>query len=188
MPLACEIAYLQYYAENKAERTEETDQICRDFLEKLLEAGIVLPLYQDYAGFLPQMEEYLDKTILEYRVSPGSKAVIHYVIHGDGNGEQQYCKEEMRNMYAGICVKEFTLFFGERLQYYITEGEDGKEQLTKSSTINKSDMGQESAEGRYSVLNDIMVGKTLQDYNTVDSLLHEYYRQDFMTGKVFKPR
>ena len=49
-------------------------------------------------------------------------------------------------------------------------------------------MGQESAEGRYSVLNDIMVGKTLQDYNTVDSLLHEYYRQDFMTGKVFKPR
>lgn len=188
VPLACEIAYLQYYAENKAERTEETDQICRDFLEKLLEAGIVLPLYQDYAGFLPQMEEYLDKTILEYRVSPGSKAVIHYVIHGDGNGEQQYCKEEMRNMYAGICVKEFTLFFGERLQYYITEGEDGKEQLTKSSTINKSDMGQESAEGRYSVLNDIMVGKTLQDYNTVDSLLHEYYRQDFMTGKVFKPR
>ena len=43
-------------------------------------------------------------------------------------------------------------------------------------------------EGRYSVLNDIMVGKTLQDYNTMDTLLQEYYRQDFVTGKLFTIR
>lgn len=188
IPLVGQIAYLQYYAENPAERTQEKLPICREFLISLLEQGIVLPLYKEYAGVLPQLEEYRDKTMLEYRTSPGSRAAIHYVIHTEGDGEQQYRREEMRNMYAGICVKEFVLFFGERLQYYITEGEEGKEQLTQSGTVSRSEEGTESAEGRYFLLNDIMVGKTLQDYNTVDSLLQEYYRQDFITGRIFTTR
>ena len=187
-PLVCEIAYLQYFAENKEERTPENQKICTRFLKDLLARKIVLPLYQEYQGYLPQLYEYMDKTILEYRVKPGNRAVIHYVIHGEENADKEYCQEEMKDMYAGICVKEFILFFGESLQYYITEGEEGKEQLTQSSTIQKSDMGQESMEGRYLVLNDIMVGKTLQDYNTMDTLLQEYYRQDFVTGKLFTIR
>ena len=82
-------------------------------------------------------------------------------------------------------MKEFTLFFGERMQYYITEEVNGKEQLTQSGTINKSDIGQENFEGRFSILNDIMIGKTLQDYDTVDKLLHEYYQKDFLVNKLF---
>ena len=97
----------------------------------------------------------------------------------------EYCKEEMRDMFGGICVKEFVLFFGERLQYYITEETENGEQLTKSGTINKSDIGQENIESRFSMLNDIMIGKTLQDYDTVDKLLLEYYRQEHMVEQMF---
>ena len=89
-------------------------------------------------------------------------------------------------MFAGICVKEFILFFGERLQFYITEESEEGEQLTKSGTISKSDIGQECSESRFSLLNDIMIGKNLQDYDTVDHLLEEYYRQDFMVDKIFR--
>ena len=32
-----------------------------------------------------------------------------------------------------------------------------------------------------------MIGKTLQDYDTVDHLLEEYYRKDFMVEKLFTP-
>lgn len=35
------------------------------------------------------------------------------------------------------------------------------------------------------MLNDIMIGKTLQDYDTVDSLLQEYYRLDHMVEEIF---
>ena len=103
---------------------------------------------------------------------------------GDGV-EHEYCKEDMKDMFAGICVREFILFFGERLQFYITEEMDGKEQLTKSGTINKSDIGQENFESRFTMLNDIMIGKTLHDYDTVDGLLREYYERDYMVDRIF---
>ena len=81
--------------------------------------------------------------------------------------------EEMKDMFAGICVKEFILFFGERLQFYITEDSGSGEQLTKSGAVNKSDIGQDSFESRFTVLNDIMIGRTLHDYDTVGDLLRE---------------
>ena len=183
--LVNKIAYLKFYAENKQEQTMDSRAVCTVFLQDLLQEQLVFAFYKEYQGYLPQLDVYLDKTILEYRVKPDSRAVIHYVIQGDGENQNEYCKEEMKNMFGGICVKEFTLFFGERMQYYITEEVNGKEQLTQSGTINKSDIGQENFEGRFSILNDIMIGKTLQDYDTVDKLLHEYYQKDFLVNKLF---
>lgn len=184
----CKIACLQYYAEDKQEQNETVKAVCCSFLRDLLDEQIVLPVYKEYQGYIPQMDEYQDKTIVEYRTKPGGKAVIHYVIQSEDNTENEYCKEEMKDMFAGICVKEFILFFGERLQFYITEESEGNEQLTKSGTINKSDIAQESFESRFTLLNDIMIGKTLHDYDTVDDLLMEYYRQDYMVNRVFRVR
>lgn len=184
----CKIAFLQYYAENKDEQDEQVREVCCDFLRQLLEEHIALPIYKEYQGYIPQMDEYQDKTMIEYRAKPGSRAVIHYVIQGEDSAESGYRKEEMRDMFEGICVKEFILFFGERLQFYITEESEGGEQLTKSGTINKSDIGQDNFESRFTVLNDIMIGKTLHDYDTVDDLLREYYRKDYVVDRVFRLR
>ena len=184
----CRIAFLQYYAENKQEQDETVRQTCCVFLRALLDEGIVLPFYKEFQGFIPQMDEYQDKTMVEYRAKPNAKVVIHYVIQGEGTEESEYRKEEMKDMFAGLCVKEFILFFGERLQYYITEESDGAEQLTQSGAINKSDIGQDNFESRFTLLNDIMIGRTLHDYDTVDNLLREYYRQDYMTNTIFRVR
>lgn len=184
----CKAAFLQYYAENREAQDETVKKVCRDFLAQLWEEHIVLPVYKEYQGYIPQMDEYQDKTMVEYRVKPGHKAVIHYVIQGGEKEENEYCKEEMQDMFEGICVREFVLFFGERLQYYITEETENGEQLTESGTINKSDIVQEDFESRFTVLNDIMIGKTLHDYDTVDRLLREYYRQDYIVDKIFRIR
>ena len=188
MHIVCKIAFLQYYAENKQEQDETIRQVCCDFLKDLLDENIVLPVYREYQGYIPQMDEYQDKTMVEYRAKPGCKAVIHYVIQSDDGTENEYCKEEMKNMFAGICVKEFVLFFGERLQFYITEESEGTEQLTRSGTVNKSDIVQDNFESRFTMLNDIMIGMTLHDYDTVDGLLREYYRQDYMADNIFQMR
>lgn len=183
--LVCKLAYLKYYAENNQEITEDIRNVICQFLQELLQKQIVLPMFKEYQGYLSVLDRYLDKSILEYRAKPGHRAVIHFLIQKEDGSEQEYCKEEMRDIFAGICVKEFTLFFGERLQYYITEEENGKEQLTQSGTISRSDIGSSTGESRFSMLNDIMIGKTLQDYDTVDHLLEEYYRKDFMVDKLF---
>ena len=188
VPLVCKIAFLRYYAENKEEQDEGIRAVCCDFLTELTDQGVVLEVYKEYQGYIPQMDEYQDKTIVEYHAGPGARAVIHYVIQTDGGGEAQYRREEMRDVFAGLCVKEFILFFGERLQYYITEETAGGEQLTLSGAVNRSEIGQESTGSRFSVLNDIMIGMTMHDYNTVDGLMREYYVCDYMTREIFRMR
>lgn len=188
MHRVCKMAFLQYYAENRHEQDERIRQTCCAFLQDLLADRIVLPLYKDYQGYIPQMDEYQDKTIIEYRTRLGSRAVIHYMIQDEESAEGEYCTEEMRDMFEGICVKEFVLFFGERLQYYITEESEKGSQPTRSNSISTSDMDQDGFESRFTLLNDIMIGKTLHDYDTVNDLLMQYYRQDFVVDCLFKMR
>lgn len=185
--LVCKLAYLKYYAENRSEITPEIKENIKEFLQDLLAKQIILPLFKEYQGYIPALDILQDKSILEYRAKPGHRATIHYLIQKEGGAEEEYCRENMKDMFEGICVKEFILFFGERLQYYITEETDGKEQVTQSGTINRSDMGDAVHENsRFNMLNDIMIGKTLQDYDTVDKLLGEYYKRDFMVERLFK--
>ena len=188
MHRVCKMAFLQYYAENRHEQDDRVRQTCRAFLQDLLAERIVLPLYKDYQGYIPQMDEYQDKTIIEYRAKPGNRAVIHYMIQDEESTGEEYCTEEMRDMFEGICVKEFVLFFGERLQYYITEESEKGSQPTRSNSISTGEMDQDDFENRFTLLNDIMIGKTLHDYDTVNNLMRQYYRQEFVVDSLFRLR
>ena len=127
-----------------------------------------------------------DKTIIEYHANPFSKACLHYVIlHEDGESDE-YIAEYMKEVYSGVFFKEFILFFGESLQYYITEEKNGEEQLTESGTLQKSDIRGKENDSRYQLVNDIVISKTLQDYDTMDKLLEEYYRKEFLNSRLFE--
>lgn len=182
----CKLAWLRFFADR--ERTAEIEKICGVFLETLLAQGIVMPFYRNYFGSAVQLSAYLDKTMVEYRTKPGSRVTIHYLLQGKENDGQEYTHEEMRDMFGGIYVKDFILFFGEKLQYYITEESEAGEQVTQSSVISAADAGEEGFAGRFGILNDIMIGETLQDYNTVEDLLFTYFRQDHMTEQIFTLR
>lgn len=184
--LVCKIAFLKYYAENREEITEAVGAVIREFLQEMLKRHIVLPLLKEYQGYLPALDILQDRSILEYRTKPGNRVMVHYLIQKEEETEQEYRRENMKDMFAGICVKDFVLFFGEKLQYYITETEDGKEQVTQSGTITGSDAnGIVHESSKFNMLNDIMISRALQDYDTVDELLEEYYKKDFMTDTLF---
>ncbi len=91
-------------------------------------------------------------------------------------------------MFGGICVSDFILFFGEQLRYYITEESEAGEQLVVSDVIRKGEAGEDISEGRFNILNDIMIGKTLHDYDTVNDLLLAYFKQDHMVEQIFTVR
>ena len=121
----------------------------------------------------------------EYKGNPESSVVIHYIINREEEENGDYVREEMKNMYGGIFVKEFLLFFGETLQYYVTEAHSNKEQLTESGTIQKSDALSDGASDRYAMVNDIAIAATLKDYSTARELLEEYAKKEFMTESLF---
>ena len=43
-------------------------------------------------------------------------------------------------------------------------------------------------ESRYHLVNDIVISKTLQDYDTMEKMLEEYYRKEFFSSRFFKLR
>ena len=180
----CRLAYLKYYAQSINTQGEEVLQLTKQFLEHFLTKGIYFPFFKEYGAMIPGVEILMDKTMIEYHAKPDSRVVLHYVIEkGDENGE--YVTEPMVNMYEGIFVRSFVLFFGETLQYYITEENDGNEQLTESATVTKSDTDVSEKETRYTLMNDLVVAKTLQDYTAYHRLCEEYKRKEYMTEELF---
>ncbi len=181
---SCKLAYLRYYATEKKADEEINEDVARVFIKELLNKNIYFPFFMDYDDLLPEMIQFFDKTMLEYRTNPGAHCVIHYRLANDTDNE--YHSIEMKEMYQGIFVVSFVLFFGEQLQYYITEtGKDNAEVATESGTVSKSDIVKVNISGRYSLINDIMIGETLQDYNTVDKLMAEYYKKKNICNRLF---
>ncbi|MCR5669498.1 MAG: DUF5717 family protein [Butyrivibrio sp.] len=179
----CKLAYLRYYATEKSSAEEANPEVATPFLRSLMSQGVFFPFYTEYGEMLPDLIQFIDKTMLEYRSEPGTECTIHYRLVGDQSDE--YMCMTMPEMYDGIYVSEFILFFGEQLQYYITEKKGDEEPVTESGTIQKSDITKDSLAGRFNMINDIMIGQTLQDYDTVDDLMNEFYKKKFLCDRLF---
>ena len=80
----------------------------------------------------------------------------------------------------------FARFFGEKIMYYITEeSDDENEKLSESNTLSKSDMGDSAPRGRFGLIDDMCMARALRDYSTVDALMEEYYRREYMSDRLF---
>ena len=157
-------------------------------MDGMLERGIRLNCLMDLRQYSSTSQLLMDRSLVEYHADTQSQPIIHYLIIGEDGEVSEYVSEPMNHVLGGIFVKEFILFFGESLQYYIVEAGEGEGKLTQSGTIQRSEMLGEELPGRYGVINDIIISKTMQDYNTFDNLLEEYYRNDFYNQELFKPR
>ena len=199
LPFVVKAAWLKYLSEEEAlngpENGKTQEQAAaqqevrlravREFGNEFVKQGIYFPFFRKFDRMGGRLDEFQDKTFLEYCARPESRVVIHYLIEKEDGEEPQYCTEEMQHMYGGIFVRQFILFFGEKLQYYISEETDGKSVLTSSGTLTNNEMGREQENTRYGVLNDIVTAWMLQDYDTVDGLLREYEETAYMVQKLF---
>lgn len=186
--LVSKLALVKYYSEEKGDIEEHTMELVRKYLSDMLDDGIYMSFFKDFMeNGVAKLNNFTDKTFIEYKTKPGRKVYIHYVIEGEESGLGEYNTEPMKEMYGGVHSKPFVLFFGENLMYYITEvDENGTEQLTESNSISKSDISREISESRFNAINDIVIAKTLQDYDTTDNLIYEYFKREYMIKNLFK--
>ncbi|MBQ8822756.1 MAG: hypothetical protein IJZ82_08950 [Lachnospiraceae bacterium] len=182
----CKLAYLKYYADNKADIREQDKGVISAFLTELMEQGIHLNCFLEFKELGPDSLAVYDKTIVEYRAKPGSSVKIHYQITSEEAAEEEYIMENMIQAYGGVFFKEFVLFFGESLQYYIVEDDGVEGQLTESGSRQKSDMSVTERTSVYHMINDIVISKTLQDYDTFDVMLEELYKTCFYNDNLFQ--
>ncbi|MCR4960587.1 MAG: DUF5717 family protein [Lachnospiraceae bacterium] len=181
------LAYVRFYSEIAGHIEDEVRHIIKTFLNEVIAKGIYFSYFKEFMEQgIDEINRFSDKTFVEYKTDPGKRVMIHYIIEHDEDSKGEYITEEMKDMYGGVHVKSFILFFGENLQYYITEeGDDGEEQLTESGNIQKSDIGSDIQASRFSEINDIVIAHTLQDYETAEHLIYEYRRKEFIINSVF---
>ncbi|MBR6769647.1 MAG: hypothetical protein IKM28_00095 [Lachnospiraceae bacterium] len=179
---SCKLAFLKYFAFRQEELTSGVKVIACQFLEELLEEGVYFGFFKEYGKVIPAMEQILDKTVVEYKGQPGSHPMIYYVIEEERDKDLSFLSEEMIEMYEGIYAKAFVLFLGERLQYYITEQQNGEEVITRKSTVSP---GGTAKEGRFAMLNGMEEGLMLMDYRMVDELLQDYYQKEYIISSLF---
>ena len=184
--LVCKLAFLKFYAEHEELITQDLSKMIVSLLWQILPKGIYFTFFMQFIRFLPQLEIMTDYTVLEYRAEKDCKVTIHYTYETNGEEAGEYRKEEMTSMYGRLHSKAFLLFFGESVQYYISEETDTTSEVTESGTIRKSDIAMDKTESRFSMLNDLAIANTLQDYETIGQLLLEYTRTDYYVNSLFR--
>lgn len=177
------LALLKYYADH--EEVQRDEAIVRDFVRREMKAGAIFPFFKSFTDIVPELIRFSDHYFVEYRGNPGSRVIMHYSIEHDNGRETEYRKEEMDNLYGGIFIKDFILFCGESIQYYITEEDLNREQLTQSSVLSCTEKELSHGDWRYSLLNDAVISRDMQDYDTAAEIIFEYLQNDYLVNRIF---
>lgn len=184
LPLVTRLAYLRYFAENKEENFKPMEELLQEFLEEIvIEKEMKLPFIQEYT-WVKGMERLADRTTLSYKTEPKTRVMLHYRRIGKEE-ELVFKNEEMKEVYFGTYVKEFVLFYGEQIQYYITENMDNQEQLTESGTLSKEEIRESKRESRYQLINEMAIAAGMEDYSSLEQLLEEFLKKQYITEQVF---
>lgn len=179
---ACKLGLLRYLAD-LPNITETEYQIEDKLLSEYTCRNMNFAFYKKLDRSLVMKYHLYDKVFLEYRTSPTNHVVLHY--SGDEDGED-FITEDMPDVYDGIFVKQFVMFFGEMTQYYITEEHGNRVEVTESNRISNNDVYNEDDESRYNLINQMLISATLQDESTLYYNMKQYAGYDEVTKKVFK--
>ncbi len=182
----CKLAYLKYHADNPAEIQEADKSIISDFISDMLQTGICLKCMVELRKYSKHQLFLSDKTVIEYCAMDNGIVRLHYLLMKGNEEGGEYVTEIMEPAMGKLYFKEFVLFGGESLQYYVTEEFDGEERLTESGTCRRGEEVTGEQVGKYALINDIILSKSMQDYSTFDSLLEEYYKKEFYNQTFFR--
>ena len=179
---ACKLALLKYYADLK-DVSERQFKVEDELLAEYTRRNMLFAFYKRLAPELVLKYHLYDKVFLEYRTNPHSHVVLHYSRDEDGD---VFLQEDMLDVYDGIFVKTFVMFFGEAIQYYISEEYGNEVEVTESNRIVNNDVYNKHDESRYTLLNQMLISHTLQEEAELHEAMKQYAGLDEMTQKVFK--
>lgn len=178
----CQLALLKHFAE----KTDIT-QAELEIEDTLLKYYIYNNMYFDFFARLDYrlLKKYFiyDKAFLQYESTPGAHVVLHYSRDEDG---EEFNSEDMVEMYDGIYVKAFVIFFGELIRYYITEEHDNSIEVKESNRLTCNNIPGDNDHSRYNLINEMIISDTLSDETTLKSNIDEYKRLDAATKQLFK--
>jgi len=179
----CVLALLKYYA-GKETLLEAEKSFVNFHIQRFVQKKLIFGFYKEFEGKIALPAYMLDKYYVEYRTNPNHKLRIHYSC---GLEDEELQQEEMEDAGYGIFEKELILFYGESLQYFITEESEQGVEIVESKVVNHMDTEMASGTTKYGKINEILMIAELQDEKTLYSLLEQYYKEEYAIKRHFTP-
>ena len=175
----CRLGFLKWCAQRKS-LTAEEERWADSLLEECISRNVWFSFYRELPEKFAGKYLYHDKVFLEYRTAPGREVAVSY-LPAFG---KDYVECEMKQMYQGVYVKEFLVFYGESIPYFIKEKADGEWRLTESGHIQNQEFCTSAEGSRYDLLNDMMVSHQVGDEVTLWERLESYGRlEGYLKGQ-----
>lgn len=185
LPWVCKLAFMKYCSLQQ-EAGEKEKRLLNRLMGEALEKRQVYPFFQNLERLLDKDYGFENQVIIEYRAKPESKVWLHYLLETDGSGEEKYSTECMEENFEGIFTRSFTLFYGEKLQYYITEGTADNRYFKESRTLCGGKENFFKRERRLQLLNDILVCAKQENETELFQRMDKYVSMDYLAGALFK--
>lgn len=177
----CKLAFLKYLSLNQTEQ-KHYKSILESYLKEFTDRKMYFPFYKNFDRELIQKYYLYDKVFIEYRGKKNCNMKIHYCTDESGN----YRIEEMPEVYEGIYVKGFTLFFGENIEYYVSQNTEDTEIITESNRISGNDVLEEREESRYDLINSMLLNITLKEREKTEYYMLQYEKKDCISKEAFR--
>ncbi len=180
----CRLALLKYYATQET-LTKNQEKYVYEILKECHEAGLRFAFFQNLPEHVKKTYLWDDKVFVEQKFSSKAKVSIHYQIEKADGSVTPYQCELVKNMYQGIFVKEFLLFYGETLSYYfqIEIGEVCEQ--TQEVALSMEDMTQRG-KSKYQLMNQMLIGRTCDQDARMEQALEEYLKNECFVSKLFQ--
>ena len=175
----CHLAMLKHLS-TKPQLSEEEEKEAHTLLLAFTKQGLRFAFYKDLPEHLTEGFQIGDRMFIEERQRAEAKVTIHYRT----NAEETWKSEPMRNMYQGIFVKEFLLFYGEKMEYYLTFTNRQGEGKTEVKTVSMT--GEPKAgKTRYQLLNQMKAARAAGDLKKAEEAFQKYLQQEALVRSCF---
>lgn len=181
----CTLAILKYYS-TRTKHTDSERQFIEEKLDMLERKGIIFPFFKDFGGNIKTPRCMEDKYYIEYHTEPGKTVRIHY-LYISSRGSETFIEEDMQDLGYGIFVKPLTIFYGEIVQYYISEEDESGGRITEASQISIEPDALDNDESNYGKLNLIITAREMGDTKTMQKLMESYIKTEYLCRHIFKP-
>lgn len=164
--------------------SEQEKQLIDSNIHNFIKRGIILPFFKKFADIIDLNYHLNDKFYIEYITNPANKVTIHYQLEDDE--EENYHTEIMPNVYLGIHIKEFILFYNDNIKYYISEETpDGEVTITESVNVTLGQDIKLEEDTWYNQINCILATFEMKDDVTLLEEMEKYLTTRYLVDDLF---
>ena len=180
----CLLAWLKYNS-NATDFTENDINFISYNIDRLDRQGIILPFYKNYQKIIKLPKQITERYYVEYKTNPKKQVFLHYRLIKNNDGGE-YVTERMTNIYLGIHVKEFVLFYNEEIEYFVTEELEDQVSTTESLSI-KYEEETTPDNSKYSRINKMLKVLDSQDEMALLDMMAEYVEREYIVKESSLP-